>query len=99
MLVVPGVILSLSYSMTDYVLADNPGISGWEAMKKSQELMKGHKFDYVILAFSFIGWFMLVAITFGIAGLYVLPYFEVTKANFYNDIKRQNLAKEYYSEM
>ena len=52
-----------------------------------QEIMNGHKFDLFILGLSFIGWYFLVGITFGIASIYVLPYMSATTANFYNSIK------------
>lgn len=59
LLVVPGIIAFLRYSMTFYILADNPGMSGFSAIKKSKEMMKGHKKELFILCLSFIPWGLL----------------------------------------
>ena len=36
--------------------------------------------------FSFIGWFLLVVVTWGLAGLFVMPYFAAANAAFYEDL-------------
>ncbi|MBP3606706.1 MAG: DUF975 family protein [Treponema sp.] len=87
LLVIPGIVAGLSYSMTYFILADNPKISGLEAIKKSKEMMKGHKWEYFCLCFSFFWWFVLCAVTFGLAYIYVAPYFNATIANYYEEIK------------
>ena len=87
LLFIPGIIKGISYSMTFYILAENPGISATEAINRSKAMMEGHKMEYFILQLSFIGWMFLVGITFGIAGIWVAPYINATTANFYNDIK------------
>lgn len=85
--IIPGIIKSFAYSMAYYVLADNPELTAREALAKSQQIMKGHKLDLFILELSFIGWYFLVGITFGLAAIYVVPYMSATTANFYNSIK------------
>ena len=87
LLVIPGIIKQYAYSMAYYVLADNPELTAREALNKSKEMMKGHKFELFVLQLSFIGWYMLVGVTFGIAAIYVIPYISATTANFYNSIK------------
>lgn len=87
LLFIPGIIKSISYSMTFYIMAENPGISATEAINRSKAMMEGHKMDYFILQLSFIGWLFLVLLTFGIAGIWVGPYINATTVNFYNDIK------------
>ena len=49
--------------------------------------MKGHKWEYFCLCFSFFWWFVLCAVTFGLAYIYVAPYFNATIANYYEEIK------------
>ena len=83
----PGIIKAFSYSMAFYVLAENKGMSALEAIRKSKELMDGHKMDLFVLGLSFIGWSLVVAFTFGLAAIWVVPYMETTAANFYNSIK------------
>ena len=87
LLVIPGIVATFSYSMTFYILADNPGMSGSEAIKKSKQMMKGHKWELFVLLLSFFWWYVLCGITFGIAYIYVVPYINVTMTNFYEKIK------------
>ena len=87
LLVIPGIIKGISYSMAPYVLADNPNMTAREALRESKKIMQGHKMDYFILALSFFWWFLLIGATFGIAGIYAGPYIQATITNFYNKIK------------
>jgi uncharacterized membrane protein len=87
LLIVPGIIKSLAYAMGFFVLAENPELTARQALGESKRLMKGNKMRLFILMLSFIPWFLLVGITFGIAMIYVAPYFSSTLANFYNSVK------------
>lgn len=89
LLYVPGIIKAISYSMSYYILAENPEMTAREALNESKEIMHGHKMEYFVLGLSFIPWVLLVAITFGIAAIWVIPYMQLTITNFYNNIKRQ----------
>ena len=80
---IPGIIKSLSYSAAKYILIANPELSAGEALEKSMKLMDGHKMELFFLQLSFILWEILIAITFGVAGFYVIPYMNATMANFY----------------
>lgn len=88
--IIPGIIIALSYSMVYFVIVDNPEIGIMDALRKSKEIMEGHKFDYFVLNLSFIGWYILSYFTLGILLLWLAPYIMVTTANFYNEIKEQN---------
>ena len=87
LLIVPGIIKSLSYSMSMYILAENKGKPALECIKESQAMTDGHKMDLFVLGLSFIGWGLLCGITFGIAGIWVIPYMSATYANVYNSLK------------
>ena len=87
LLIIPGIIKGLGYSMAMYILAENPDMPALEALKKSQEMMDGHKMELFVLYLSFIGWFLLTAVTCGIASLYVTPFVNATMVNFYLNIK------------
>lgn len=87
LLVIPGIILAFGYTMINYVYIDNPEIGIIEVMKKSREMMKGHKWEYFCLCFSFIGWFILGIFTCGLLYFWLLPYMGVAQANFYESIK------------
>lgn len=84
---IPGIIKGLSYSQANYILAENPGIGAREAITRSRAMMDGHKMELFVLNLSFIGWFLLVGITFGIASIWVVPYMNATMTNFYNKVK------------
>ena len=92
---IPGFIKTLEYSMGYYILADNPGMDGNEARIQSMKLMKGHRWELFCLEFSFIGWHILSALTFGILSIYVAPYRELSLYHFYQEISGQNKAKLY----
>lgn len=96
--VIPGIIKSYSYSMTNYIMADEPDISALDAITKSRKLMSGHKFSLFILDISFFFWYLLAAITFGIANIYIKPYIEATKANFYLKVKEEAEPAELKAE-
>ncbi len=87
LLIVPGIIKALSYSMAPYILAENNDMLPQDAIKQSMRIMEGHKMELFILELSFIGWEILCVLTLGLASIYVLPYYETTVANFYNEIK------------
>jgi len=87
LLIIPGIIKALSYSMTPYIIADNPEIDGMVAIDKSREMMRGNKTRLFFLYFSFIGWFILCLFTFGIGFFFLAPYIKTTVANFYVDIR------------
>lgn len=93
LLIIPGIIKSYSYAMSNYIMADNPEVGALEAITKSRKMMKGHKFRLFVLDLSFIFWYLLVAITFGIAGIYVDPYVQATKANFYLKLKETQVEE------
>lgn len=88
-LIVPGIILSIMYSQAYYILAENPSIGIVKCLKESRLMMRGQKWNYFVLMLSFILWGILMTITCGIAGLYVVPYYEVTFTNFYLDINNK----------
>ncbi len=87
--IIPGIIKVFSYAMAPYILADNPELTAREALNNSKEIMDGHKFDLFVLQLSFFWWYILGAITFGIAYIYVVPYVSATTTNFYNSIKER----------
>ncbi|MBQ6143280.1 MAG: DUF975 family protein [Clostridia bacterium] len=84
---IPGIIKAYSYSMSPYIMAENPNIGALEAITKSKEMMKGHKFEFFILDLSFIFWYLLILITCGFASIYIAPYVNATRTNFYLKLK------------
>ena len=92
LLIIPGIIAALSYSMTFFIIAEDSSIDAVEALKKSKEMMDGHKWKYFCLSLRFIGWALICILTLGIGFLWLLPYIQVTHVKFYEDIKEANLS-------
>ena len=89
LLVVPGIIKAYSYSMTFYILRENPEMTAGDAITASQKMMDGHKMDLFLLSLSFIGWAILASITFGIGYLWLIPYIYTAYAAFYETLKKE----------
>ena len=87
LLIVPGIIAAISYSMTFFILRENPDLEVQEAMRQSQALMNGHKTEFFMLMLSFFGWALLSLLTFGVGFLFLSSYMEMSKAIFYQRIK------------
>ena len=94
LLIVPGVIKSMSYSQTCYVLKDNPELSFNAAIERSMAMMEVHKMQYFLLMLSFIGWLLLTILTCGIAALWVSPYMNATFAHYYEYVKEEYSNKQ-----
>lgn len=88
LLVVPGIIKGLAYSMYPYVLRDEPELSVWQTLKKSEAIMKGYKGKLFLMYLSFVGWFILGAFTFGILYIWLTPYIMTSTVKFYDDVRR-----------
>lgn len=89
LLIIPGIVKAYAYSMVPYILADNPNIGAKKAIRLSNEMTDGHKFDMFVLDLSFIGWYLLGALALGIGVLFVMPYENATGAELYI-VLRQN---------
>ena len=87
----PGIIKSYSYRLAPYILADHPELTASEALRESMHMTNGAKMDLFVLDLSFLGWFCLVMVTGGLAGIYVLPYYQAAQTNAYLALK----AKQY----
>lgn len=85
--IIPGIIMGISYSMSYYIMIENPEIEISEAINMSKKMMHGHKLDYFLLNLSFIGWSFLAIFTFGIGYLWLIPYMQLTQIEFYEEVK------------
>ncbi len=90
LLIVPGIILSLMFSQTCFILKDDPQVSATDAMKRSMEMMNGHKMELFVIWLSFFGWGILAMLTCGFGFLFLLPYLYATLAHYYEDLKAEN---------
>ncbi|MEW6184274.1 MAG: DUF975 family protein [Thermodesulfobacteriota bacterium] len=87
--IVPGIVAAFSYAMTFFLIADDPQLSGREALQKSKALMYGNRGKLFCLFWRFFGWFLLGIITMGIGFLWIIPYLQTALAKFYDDLKAE----------
>lgn len=87
LLIIPGIIASISYSQTYFILAEDKTIGVNAAINKSKAMMNGNKLKFFYLGLRFIGWALLSMLTLGIGLLWLIPYMQVTMVRFYDDIK------------
>ncbi|MDR1569565.1 MAG: DUF975 family protein [Oscillospiraceae bacterium] len=79
---------SIAYLFTPYIVAENPRISGGEAVARSINTTRGRRLElFFALDISFIGWALLTAVTFGLAIIYTLPYQMLTECAYYTTLR------------
>ena len=72
--------------MSYYIKLDNPELGANDCITASRKLMKGHKWQLFVLDLSFIGWYIVGMLCFGVGVLWVQAYHEVARAEFYNSL-------------
>ena len=93
LLIVPGIIKAIAYSMTPYILSDNPNVGYREAIKISMVLTDGRKGEIFRVMLSFIGWGLLCIVTAGIAAFWVSPMYSTCMAQVYEILKGDAIAQ------
>ena len=88
--VIPGIVKSYSYAMAPYILQDAPDTDWEKCIDESKKMMEGNKWQLFCLDFSFIGWYFVGALCFGVGVLWVYPYHYLARANFYMALKAKN---------
>ncbi|MDR3349805.1 MAG: DUF975 family protein [Acidaminococcales bacterium] len=107
LLIIPGIVKGLGYSMAWYVKADAPHLSANQAIDASAEMMRGHKMRLFWLDLSFFGWMLspvvilfillpyapfLAFLAAGIATVFANVYLEAAMALFYQNLKEYSAA-------
>jgi len=87
LLIIPGIMAAMSYSMAFFILADNETMGPLDAISASKALMAGHRWRLTCLLARFLGWGILSVFTVGIGFLWLFPYIGVSTALFYEDLK------------
>ena len=84
-------VVSHKIYMTYYLIAENPDISFHKAMEKSWKIMDGRKMQLFKLQIYFIPWYVL-GILFFIVGIFVvMPWHNLSLANYYKVISENNI--------
>jgi len=81
--IIPGIVKGYQYKFVSYLLAENPKLTTSEALDLSTEMTYGHKMDLLIMDLSFIGWYLLGALCFGLGVFFVNPYRDTSFAMLY----------------
>lgn len=85
--IIPGIIMSYSYAMVNFVMAEHPEMTARQALKESKRMMKGNRWRLFCLQLSFIGWVFVSVFTLGIGFLFLVPYQQAALAAFYCDVR------------
>ena len=87
--IVGGIIKLFSYSQVFYISAENPGIKANQAVTLSRKMMKGHKWELFKHYVTFLGWYILDGLTFGITGIvFSNAYFECFSVQYYAYVRQ-----------
>ena len=86
LLIVPGIVAAYRYAMAPFLLAEHPELSATEAIEQSKQMMAGNKGRLFCLNLSFIGWFLLACLTWGVGFFFLAPYTKAAETGFYLDL-------------
>ena len=96
LLVVPGIVKHYEYLMVPYIIAENPAMNYKEAFQISKQMMDGEKMEAFIMDLSFLGWYLLSAVTCGLLAIfYVNPYVQASFAEMYTFNKQKAYQEGY----
>ena len=83
-------IKSYSYSMAYYILCDRPFCGGNEVIALSRKMTDGNKVTLFLLDLSFIGWFLLSILSFGVLWIvYVNAYYNTARSYLFIQIQKE----------
>ncbi|MBR4068028.1 MAG: DUF975 family protein [Clostridia bacterium] len=114
LLVIPGIIAAIRYSMAPYYLAENPEITAGEALERSKAAMDGRKMTFFSLVISFMGWTLLALLVETYLGdvnyvlgtvvglaiqVWVAAYQNAAIAAFYRVVSEKNGMRRAFDEM
>lgn len=91
--IIPGIVYNYSSYFSFQIMCENPNLKPMEALKLSKKMVKGNRSELFALDLSFIGWWILCGISFGIASIYAIPYYLTTQALYYENFKIRALQE------
>ena len=93
--IIPGIIKGYAYAMTPFILAEHPELTASQAIRLSEDLMDGHKSDLFVLDLTFIGWNILVTLTWNLGNIALNPYKNAAHAAFYRQLQAEKQYTSY----
>ena len=91
--IIYAVIKGYLYSLSYYILYDNPDKTGKEIVEMSESMMKGNRWKFFWLGLTFIGWSILSVFTLYIGLLWLIPYIAVSFVCFYEALSNRTDAQ------
>ncbi len=89
-LIIPGIIISLGFSMSYYILAENTEMSFSDAMEMSWKQMEGNKMELFVLHLRFIPYYLLGLLFFIVGVFVVVPWHNLAVAKYYQELKNKS---------
>lgn len=89
LLVVPGIVKGIEYKFIPYLLAEDTSLTKKEVFQLTRKQTEGIKFDIFVLDLSFMGWYLLGGLFFGIGTIFVTPYHYSTNIELFEQVKGQ----------
>jgi len=86
---IPGIVKYYSYSQAINLAYDHPDWDWKQCIDESRRMMNGYKWKLFVLDLSFLGWYILGALCCGIGVLWVDPYRQAARAEFYVELTAQ----------
>ena len=87
LLIVPGIVVVLGFSMTYYIIAEDPEISFQAALEQSWKLTDGYKMELLELNMRFIPWYLLGLLCLVVGMFVVVPWHSTTLTLYYQYLK------------
>ena len=81
--VIPAIVKSYAYAISEYLLLDHPEYTSTQCINESRRIMRGNKWRLFCLDLSFLGWYIVGMLCFGVGVIFVTPYHQMARAHFY----------------
>ena len=93
--IIGGIIKRYSYRLVPMIMAENPKVKPFEAIKLSETMMKGSKWKLFMLDLSFTLYMIMDIATLGILGIVAFnPYYTASIVEFYTCLKEEYVKKK-----
>lgn len=84
-----GFFIQIRYGFAAYLLIEEPTMNPKDCITESKRMVQGHYGELIVFYLSFFGWFILSAFTFGIVGLFAVPYIFTAYAGVYDNFRKR----------
>ena len=84
--IIPGIVKGYAYSMAYYLKSEHEDWDWRRCLDESIKLTNGHKMELFILDLSFIGWYFVGSLCFGVGTLWAEAYHRQTLVNYYEEL-------------